>query len=114
MKNTVLTWLNEHAPILIASGLGGWIQIYFTKKKTKKKTSFFDLVMNILIALFVGWGASEIATLLHREEWAIIVAMLTGISSNSILNTYLNNEVSIWKQILSLRFNINISDKEKD
>jgi len=114
MKNTVLTWLSEHAQILIASFIGGWIQVYFAKKRKNVKFSFFDLVMNILIAMFVGWGVSEIATLMNKAEWATVAAMLASISSNSILNTYLNNEKGIWRQILQLKFNIKLDDKEKD
>lgn len=114
MKNIVITWLSEHAHILIASFIGGWIQVYFAKKKKKVKFSFLDLVMNIVIAMFVGWGISEIAVLINKPEWAMVAAMFGSISSNSILNTYLNNEKSIWLQIFKLRFNIKLDDKEKD
>ncbi len=114
MKNVVLTWLNDHAQILIASFIGGWIQVYFARKKKKVKFSFFDLIMNIVIAMFVGWGISEIAILMGKAEWATVAAMLASISSNSILNSYLNDEVSIWKQLLSLKFNIKLDDNKKE
>lgn len=114
MKNTVLVWLSEHAQILIASFIGGWIQVYFAKKKKKVKFDFFDLVMNIVIAMFVGWGVSEVMIIKNLEEWAMTAAMLSSISSNSILNTYLNNEKGFWKQILPFNFNIKSDDKEKD
>ncbi len=114
MKNVVLIWLNDHAQILIASFIGGWIQVYFARKKKKVKFSFLDLVMNIIIAMFVGWGVSEISILMGKAEWATVAAMLASISSNSILNSYLNNEKSIWLQILRLKFNIKLDNKEKD
>ena len=114
MKDTVITWLNDRAQILIASFIGGWIQVYFARKRKKVKFSFLDLIMNIVIAMFVGLGISEIAILLNKSEWATVAAMLGSISSNSILNSYLNNEKSIWLQIFKLRFNIKLDDKEKD
>lgn len=114
MKSTVLTWLSEHAQILIASFIGGWIQVYFAKKKKKVKFDFFDLVMNIVIAMFVGYGVALSMAAVHKEEWAMVAAMLASISSNSILNTYLNNEKGFWKQLLPFNFNFKSDDKEKE
>lgn len=114
MKDTIMTWINDHAEILIASFIGGWIQIYYTKKNKKKKKikfSFTDLIMNLVIAMFIGWGMAEVMGLIDKKEWATVIAMLASISSNSILNTYLNNEKGFWKQLLSLKFNIKLDDK---
>lgn len=112
MKNTVVIWLTDHAQILIASFIGGWIQVYFAKKKKKVKFDFFDLVMNIVIAMFVGYGMSLAMVAIHKEEWAMVAAMLASISSNSLLNTYLNNEKGFWKQFIPFNFNSKSDDKE--
>ena len=111
MKNTFIHWATENAPIFLGSFVGGWIQIYFIKKKGSVVLTWFLVIMNLFMALFVGYWAAHAATAFGKPEWAVFIASWSAIASNSILNLYNNNKTMIWKQIVGRRFNLKDDDE---